>query len=167
MRPQDVLVLLKLSTMKGDVWQFQAIAANLQLSASEVSDSLNRSLYAGLLSGDKRRVFMESFFEFLIYGLKYVFPVVPGSIVRGIATAHSAPPLNTVIVTETDHYVWPISTGNLRGQAIEPLYSTVPKIVASDIELYELLALLDVLRVGKAREIKIATEFLTQRLKGE
>ncbi|NEW80797.1 MAG: hypothetical protein GZ094_00300 [Mariniphaga sp.] len=165
MRPQDVLVLLKLSTMKGINWRFQDIAVSLQLSASEVSESLNRSLLARLVSGDKRKIYYQSFLEFLIYGLKYVFPVLPGSMVRGIATAHSAPPLNKIILTQTDHYVWASSEGNIRGQAIAPLYQSVDKIVKSDAELYELLALVDVIRVGRAREVKIAIEELTIRLK--
>jgi len=165
MRPQDVVILLKLSTIKSDKWRMQDIAASLQISASEVTESLQRSNQARLVSDNKRTIYTVSFLEFLVYGLKYVFPAVPGSVVRGIPTAHSAPPLNQIIVASTtDNYVWANSKGSLRGQAIVPLYKTVPKIALEDLALYELLALVDAIRVGKAREVKIAIEELKKRL---
>jgi hypothetical protein len=91
----------------------------------------------------------------LEHGLKYVYPQKPGALVRGIATSHSAEPLNKIIQSE-DNYVWPFAQGNLRGQAIEPLHPSVPKACLKDHVLYELLALTDALRVGKIREQKIA-----------
>jgi hypothetical protein len=42
-----------------------------------------------------------SLLEFLQYGLKYVYPQHPGSIVRGMPTAYSAPPFNKEIVKES------------------------------------------------------------------
>jgi len=165
MRPQDVVILLKLSTIKSDKWRVQDIAASLQISASEVTESLQRSNQARLVSDNKRTLYTVSLLEFLVYGLKYVFPAVPGSVVRGIPTAHSAPPLNqTIVASSTDNYVWADSKGNMRGQAIVPLYKTVPKIALEDQALYELLALVDAIRVGKAREVKIAIEELKKRL---
>ena len=59
----------------------------------------------------------------------------------------------------------PYAKGIKRGQSIEPLYKTVPKIAQKDKSLYELLALTDTLRVGRAREIKIAIEELEKRMK--
>ena len=168
MRPQDVVILLKLSTLKSEKWRVQDIANGLQISASEVSESLQRSKQARLVSDNKRTLYTASFLEFLVYGLKYVFPVSPGSVVRGIPTAHSALPLNqTIVASSTDNYVWASSKGTIRGQAIAPLYKTVPKIVLEDQALYELLALVDAIRVGKAREVKLAVEELEKRLKGE
>lgn len=167
MRPQDVVVLLKLSLLKGNDWRFQDIADALQISPSEVSESLNRSRQARLVSDDKRIVYAASFLEFLIYGLKYVFPTVPGSTVRGFPTAHSASPLNKIVTASTDQYVWRSSKGTMRGQAIEPLYKTVPAVAQTDNALYELLALVDAIRVGRAREVKLAIEELNIRLKGE
>lgn len=168
MRPQDVVILLKLSTIKSELWRMQDIASSLQISASEVSESLQRSAQARLVSDNKRTIFSVSFLEFLIYGLKYVFPVAPGSVVRGIPTAHSAPPLNqTIVASATDNYVWADSKGTIRGQAIVPLYKTVPKIALENPALYELLALVDAIRVGKAREVKLAIDELSKRLKQE
>jgi predicted transcriptional regulator len=92
MCPQDVVILLKLSTINSESLCFADIASSLKISASEVSKRLERSLMARLVTGDKRELHYDSFLGFLFYGMKYVFPVSPGSVVRGLATAHSAPP---------------------------------------------------------------------------
>jgi hypothetical protein len=163
MRPLDVYVLLKLSLYKGSVWQLKDIAASLQISASEVSESLNRSAIAGLISADKKKLMREALLEFLTHGLRYVFPQKPGPLARGIPTAHSAPPLNELINSD-ELYVWPYAEGNVRGQSIEPLYKTVPGVSLRDNALYQLLALTDALRTGKTREQKLAAEELKRRI---
>jgi hypothetical protein len=163
MRPLDIVVLLKLALLKETAWQLKDIAGNLQISASEISESLNRSAIAGLLSNDKKKLMRQSLLEFLIYGLKYVFPQKPGALVRGIPTAHSAPPLNMLLTSE-EPYVWPFAEGDTRGQSIEPLFKTVPQVCQHDKELYELLALTDAIRTGKTRDQKLAGEELRKRI---
>jgi len=165
MRPQDILVLLKIISMKNPEWLNLDIANSLKISQSEVSEALNRCKIARLIDGDKRKIYLNSFKEFLIYGLKYVFPAEPGAIVRGIPTAHSANPIKELISQGSENYVWPYSKGILRGQSIEPLYDTIPMVVQDDILFYELLAILDTLRIGRVREIKIAINELDKRLK--
>lgn len=165
MRPQDILVLLKIISMKNPEWLNLDIANSLKISQSEVSEALNRCKIARLIDGDKRKIYINSFKEFLIYGLKYVFPAEPGAIVRGIPTAHSANPIKELISQGSENFVWPYSKGILRGQSIEPLYDTIPMVVQNDILFYELLAILDTLRIGRAREIKIAIDELEKRLK--
>ena len=165
MRPQDIVVLLKIISMQNQEWRNIDIAKALKLSPSEVSEALNRCKIARLIDGKKKSVNPNSFKEFLIYGLKYVFPSQPGAIVRGIPTAHSAPPVSENISQGKDIYVWPYSKGTKRGQALEPLYKTIPEVALKDKTLYELLAITETLRVGRAREIKIAVEELEKRLK--
>ena len=84
--------------------------------------------------------------------------------VKGIPTAHSAPPVNEQISSGGDIYVWPYAKGTQRGQAIEPLYKTLPSIIQEDKMFYELMAIVDTLRVGRAREVKIAIDELEKRL---
>jgi hypothetical protein len=50
------------------------------------------------------------------------------------------------------------------GQSIEPLYRTVPWAARRDRSLYELLALIDGLRVGKARERSLTEKELRRRI---
>jgi hypothetical protein len=103
--------------------------------------------------------------EFLIHGLKYVFPAYPGALVRGVPTAHSAEPLKGLLmVDDLNPLVWPSATGKVKGQEITPLYGSVPEVVGADSLFYELLCLVDSLRVGKVREQELAAVELKKRL---
>ncbi len=162
MRPQDVVILLKIAAKGNKDWQMKDIGNELGISASEISESLNRSYYAGLISNDKKTLMKMSLLDFLQYGLKYVFPQRPGPIVRGMPTAYSAAPLSELIMSN-EAVVWPYEEGTCRGQSIEPLYQGVPLACENDPKLYELLALVDALRIGKARERTIAIEEIKKR----
>ena len=165
MRPQDVIILLKIVSMDQEEWRLIDIAYNLRISQSEVSESLRRSQYAGLMDSSRKKVFRRSLLDLLVYGVKYVFPARPGELVVGLPTAHSAPPLNdTIVASPSDQYVWPYEGGTHRGFAIEPLYRTLPQAAEKDQELYELLALVDAVRVGRAREYNLAVEELKKRI---
>lgn len=165
MRPQDIAVLLKLVLKEGTTWRYADLASELCISQSEVAEALGRCRIARLVDESKRKVFKNSLLEFLIHGFRYVFPVVPGALTRGIPTAHSAPPLLDYIISEEDAYVWPSPDGELRGQSIFPLYKNMVQAAQKDPEFYALLALLDGLRVGRAREFRLACEELTARIK--
>jgi hypothetical protein len=164
MRPQDIVILLKIVALADTPWRITDLATALDISQSEVSESLNRNRIAGLMDGSKRGVHKAALLEFLLYGLKYVFPEQPGPIVKGMPTAHSAPPLSKRVVASAEPFVWPDPEGNLRGQSIQPLYDTVPRAARIDPKLYELLALVDAVRVGKARERNFAEGELARRL---
>ena len=163
MKPQDIVVLLKLIVLNNDNWQQVPLAHSLKMSQSEVSQSIARSKFAGLLDDTGKRVMMQAFYDFLQYGLAVVFPVKPGAIVRGIPTAHSAAPLNMEI-SSGENYVWPFAMGSVRGHGITPLYASVPQAALEDEQLYELLSLVDALRVGKVREKNLAIQELKHRI---
>ena len=163
MKPQDVVILLKIIALDNDNWQQLPLAHSLKMSQSEISQSVARSKYAGLLDDSGKRVMRQALNNFLQYGLAVVFPAKPGAIVRGMPTAHSAPPLNLEI-SSGENYVWPFAMGDIRGHSIIPLYSSVPQAVLDDDRLYELLSLVDALRVGKAREKNLAIQELNIRI---
>ena len=163
MRPQDICVLLKIIAKRNEQWFNKDLAYELSISSSEISESLNRSRIAQLIDEEKQHVFKKNLIEFLVHGLKYVFPEVPGTIGQGIPTAHSAPPLNRMIKS-FEQYVWEDINGDSKGLIITPLYKTMPKAARRDYNLYELLALVDTLRIGKARERNIAEDELKKRI---
>jgi hypothetical protein len=163
MRPQDVVILLKIATLKDQRWSGKDLAATLFISQSEVSESIRRSQFAGLLDGLERKLMRQALLEFLEFGLKYVYPQMPGPIVRGMLTAHSAPPLSKMIQSQ-ESYVWPDALGNDRGQAIDPLHPGVIQAAKLDLKLYELLSLADCLRIGRTRERQMAMEELKTRI---
>lgn len=164
MRPQDVVILLKLLTWKGPDWQYRDLSTSLFLSLSEVSQSLSRSHTAGLVDASRKKVNRQSLMEFIRYGLRYVFPETPGTLVTGIPTAHSHPFYRRSFVADTQ-FVWPEpQAGTDRGLAIQPLYKNCPKAAMEDKELYLLLASVDILRVGKTREFRAALDQLQKHI---
>lgn len=165
LRPQDIAVLFQLVLWKDRPWKHKDLVNALGLSQTEISFSLERCRNSGLLDSAKKRVIKASFLEFLLHGLRYVYPAKPGPIERGVPTSHSAPPLAKRIVSdERDQYVWPHDEGTLRGQSISPLYPAAPDAAMRSPDLHQLLALADALRIGRARERKIAASELTTLL---
>src|SRR5262249_44753553 len=102
--------------------------------------------------------------EFLVHGVKYAFSSSRGRMTRGWPTAHAAPPLSSLVRQEGIPLVWPDPEGDVRGESVEPLYKSVPKAAKRDPALYEMLALADAIRVGRARERKLAEQELRSRL---
>lgn len=163
MRPHDLAILLKIASNGKEEWYMKDLANELGISASEISESINRSIIAGLISSDKKTLKKLALLDFLKSGLRYVFPQQPGSMVRGVGTAHSALPLSKEIMSD-EQFVWAFGDGNMRGQAIEPLHPNTPKACLKDEKYYELMALTDALRMGKLREQNLALEMIKSRI---
>lgn len=98
--------------------------------------------------------------EFALHGAKYAFPAQKVPLVVGVPTCHSAPAFAGVFAPGSTDFVWPHPNGSVRGVGVEPLHPAVPFAAMQDARLYELLALFDALRVGKARERAMALERL-------
>lgn len=163
MKPQDVVILFKILALGEKDWTQSLLSSQLGISQSEISESIKRSKYSGLINSIDNNVNKRAFFDFIINGLKVVFPQRPGAVVRGIPTAHSAPFFQNKFFTE-EQFVWPSAKGNVRGQAIIPLYKTVARAVENDQLLYQLLALAEIIRLGRSREKQMAIEMLEQHL---
>ena len=163
MKPQDIVIILKIALQENKPWTQLSLANSLFISQSEISESIYRSKYARLLVNQGKQVNRRALLDLLQFGVPYVFPQQPGEVVRGVPTSHSAAPLSEHIMSN-EHYVWPYAKGQLRGHSIQPLFPTVVQAVQVDPELHELLALVDALRVGRARERNLSIEILNQRL---
>ena len=101
MRPQDIVVILKIVLKRNNAWQMKDLSYELNISLSEISESIHRSVLAGLMAADKKTVLRQALLEFIKYGLKYVFPVKPGGIVVGLPTAHSTEILKKEMFNKT------------------------------------------------------------------
>jgi DNA-binding Lrp family transcriptional regulator len=168
LKPQDVVVALKLCTYPDARPPISIIANDLSLSPSEVHGAIVRLRKSRLLHGPnlKDRPNISALEEFLVHGLKYAFPAQHGEVTRGIPTSHAAEPLKSEVAMSNDlPPVWPWHEGNTRGVGFEPLYKSVPQAALRDSKLYQLLALVDAIRDGRARERKIAERDLVHRLR--
>ena len=167
LKPQDVVVLIKLLEYEKEWPPYAQISKELFLSASEVHAAVQRARQSRLLTGSSPTEFpnKSALEEFLLHGLKYSFPPERGEITRGMPTGYAAEPLKSRISVGTDlPPVWPTPDGKTRGYSFAPLYKSAPKAALKDKYLYEMLALIDAIRDGRARERQIAEDELKRRL---
>jgi hypothetical protein len=102
----------------------------------------------------------------LVHGVKYAFPAKRGEVTRGVPTSFAAEPLKSEVSFSNELIpVWPWRDGEARGAELEPLYKSVPGAAIRDQKLYELLALVDAIRDGRARERNLAERDLVHRLR--
>lgn len=187
MKSQDVVVLLKLVSLEDNEqnarWQSQprelaggedpysvrGLGAALGISKTEVSASLKRSIASGIAIKDRKsgrpKSSRRQLRDFIVHGLKFVFPATPGAMQRGLPTAFAAPVLRESLHSAGGLIsVWPYADGREMGQSVEPLFRTVPEAAEKDERLYEYLALVDAVRLGNQREATLAAKLLTERL---
>jgi hypothetical protein len=167
LKPQDIVVVLKLCGYGSSRPAFSQIAADLAMSPSEVHGAVKRAQAARLLQGPEmlNRPNLSAIEEFLIHGLKYAFPAERGGPTRGLPTSYAAEPLSRLITSGDEPIpVWPHPEGKKRGVAFAPLYKTVPTAAMRDPLLYQELALIDAIREGRPRERRLAEEELIKLL---
>ncbi len=168
LRPQDLVVLLRLSLEQGTSPTYAALGSELGLTASEVHAGLERAVLAQLARKDqagKATVVREALRLFVQHGARYSFPAIRGEMTRGLPTGYAASPLKDKIVQPNEPApVWPYKRGTVLGVAFYPLYPTVPEAAAHNPALYELLVVFDAVRGGSPRERAIAMQLLDERL---
>lgn len=164
LKPQDIPIILKVLIKRNNDWRQVDISSELEISQGEVAKSLSRLKKSGFILD--KRVNKSAVTEFLIHGLKYTFPADIGSLTVGVPTAVSAPVFkNKILQDEDDIYVWPSSKGTVRGQALTPFYSQLAEAALKDEKFYELVSIVEALRMGRARERKIAESELREKFK--
>ena len=164
LKPQDVLISLDVA-LHADHRSYAELAAHLHLSVGAAHAAVQRSIEAQLLDHAGAPI-VPNLIEFLIHGLRYAFFVKLGRVVRGVPTGVSAPHVRDWLTLQPERVlVWPDPRGSARGQSVEPLFRTVPKAAAACDKLHLSLALLDLIRVGSARERMVAAEALERQLR--
>ena len=165
LKPQDIFIMLKLVVWNRSEWSYPTLSHELSMSASEVHAGVKRAAAARLMAMDRKIPVKSNILEFLIHGVKYAYPPDRGGITRGMPTGYAAQPLRDLIMQPDEPSpVWPDPEGQVRGYEFSPLYSSVPKACKIDPKLYELLALVDAIRDGRARERKIAIKEVQSRI---
>ncbi len=167
LKPQDVLFLLKLVAQGKKPWSFNKLAVELGMSPSEVHAAAKRALTARLALRDGKNIWpnIRSLEDFLFHGVQYVFVPDRGGLDRGMPTGYASAPMNAWFVDDNEPPpVWPDAAGKVRGESFSPLYKSAPIAAKNDSELYQLLALVDAIRGGRARERDFAKRELKKRL---
>lgn len=163
LQPLDIVLCLKLASDDREFPGYEHLALELGIALSSAHRSVKRLQHAGLVATTLSPIH-PALLELLAHGVRYVYYVKPGELTRGIPTAHAAPPLSELIGASADVPVWPDPKGNVRGYAVTPLHKSAPAAAMRDTQLYELLALVDAVRIGRTRERKLAQDELRKRL---
>jgi hypothetical protein len=165
-KSQDVFVMLKWLCHPAPK-NYADLAEELGMSVGEVHGATQRAAESGLFDLESKRPRIQALKEYLVHGVKYAFPARRGAPTRGMPTSYAASPLKEHFAQDESKElppVWPDPEGKARGYALEPLFRSVPYAARRDPQLYELLALIDALREGRARERSFAAEELGKRL---
>lgn len=162
LRPVDVVVALHLALRPED--GFENVAETLGIGLGSGHRSVNRLTAARLVLPHRRAVSPRPLLDFIVYGVPYAFYPVLGPEAQGVPTAHAGPLLSEQIGGAA-LVVWPSVEGLTRGESLIPLFEGAPGLVHRSPELYGLLTVVDALRVGRARERRLAADLLEASLR--
>jgi len=159
----DIYVWLKLCLERSDK-TYEQLGKELGMSASEVHAAVRRGGEAGVVKPESRQVVAAALLDYLLHGVRYAFPALSGRVARGMPTGFAAPCLAGEFAETELPAVWEHAEGMVRGQSVEPLHPSAPEASARDENLYRVLALVDALRGGRARERSAAATRLRKLL---
>lgn len=165
LRSGDIAVALQLAI--GNDSGLSGLASGVFRSLGEVHNAISRLRAARLLLPTSREVATGPLTNFIRWGVPHAFPAVVGGIATGFATANlnlGRDPGDAPVAGKAVEFVWPDASGNTRGQALQPLYPNARKLVSSNLELYALLSLVDLVRIGGVREANAAVDEISRRL---
>jgi len=165
LKPVDVAVLLYLVIHARE--SFAHMGALLGISTSTAHESASRLERSGLVHRIAAgfSVARGPALEFLLFGVPYAFApeILPRA--RGVLTGLAAPGASTEAdAPEGRPMVWPSKLGNITGMGIKPLVKGAPDSVLREPRLYRMLALVDALRTGDAREREYARRAMRQAI---
>lgn len=168
LKPQDLLVLLKVAAHPPQRWTYAALGEALAMSTSEAHASVKRAVASGLVVARARGEWSPvrpNLLEFVLHGVRYIWPATPGPVKRGVPTAFGTEPLASQLTASPGEApVWAHPEGKVKGPTLSPLYRTAPQAALADPALHRLLALLDALRIGRARERSLAAQLMEAEL---
>jgi hypothetical protein len=161
LRPSDLVVACQLAITPEA--KFLEIANSTGISSGECHNAVRRLRLARLVLSGERRPAGDVLHLFLVQGAPFAFPPVLGPQTIGITTGPSADVFRTVF-DSAETFVWPDASGSRRGQSLVPLFPGAPSLSTQNEPLYQMLAIVDALRIGTTRVRELASELLAERL---
>ncbi|ORM61351.1 hypothetical protein PRCB_00505 [Pantoea rodasii] len=165
LKQQGIIEFSGIEAYRESLYTVRSLERTTGVSKTQIAESIKRCSDIGLAKKDRKygvpRANKKSLLEFIVYGIKYVFPARMGELTRGIATSFSAPVLNEKLFSSGELIaVWPDERAKSKGLKVIPLFHTVPYAVRQDGDLYAMLALVDAIRLGNPREASLAANML-------
>ncbi len=171
LKPQDTLLAIKYWAIRraGQAAGVRAVAEAIGVSPGEVSKGARRLIAARLLVEREGGMYAETgaLVEWLAYGVRYAYPPHQAGYGRGMPTAWNCPLLKSPMVPPSPPLVWKQAGGTEEGILLQPLHDAAAFAASQDPLMYQTLALVDAVRVGKPRELAIARDMLKDWLKGQ
>jgi len=154
----DVLVAAKLAVRVGPS-SVRELEQELGMSKSAVAYSLVRLRALALVSDDENgpRVNRIALRDLLEHAVRWLAPAIVGDFELGLPTAHASDAIAAKLSADKDPVVIPLPHGPMRGRAVTPLHPLAPRAAEKDPKLLRLLAIVDVFRIGGAREREVAS----------
>ena len=166
LKPLDLYVLVALLALPArEGWTQVAFADVLGIPQPALTRSLQRLAEAGLWDREAREVDVAGAEGLLVHAARFIVPPRLGPPARGVPTAHAVPPLADEL-GGGDLLVWPDDEGTAVGTTLAPLCPSAARAARREPALHAMLALVDGLRVGRARERAIAARLLHGRIVG-
>ena len=164
LQPIDLLVAAKVAVSEDPSAPVRELEAELDVSKSTVANSLRRLNALGLVKNEAggRRVNRLALRECFEQAVRWVAPADVGKFELGLPTAHASEAMASKLMGDADPVVIPVPEGPMRGRAVKPLHPAAPKAAQRDPKLYRLLAIVDSLRIGGAREREVASAELRE-----
>lgn len=162
----DLVVLLKMAARPENPCSVRGLASALAVPPTNVQRSIERLVAQSLVvqGPEGRRVNRLAARDLFAHGVRWIAPAKIGRVVLGLPTAHAASPLASQLPGDSDPVVIPLEEGPVRGKSVTPLHPSAPEAAAKDHKLHELLAIVDGIRIGGAREREVAVAALQARL---
>jgi len=180
LKAQDVLVACKLYSLAEHArpasdWTYAILSDELGISTGEIHNAFERCRRAQLVVTvrDEEVVSKKHFCDLLVHAVPRIFYAMRGGLETGMPTSIHAPSLRGRFDNLLPEFakgilpsIWATPGGSVRGESISPLYPSAPEAASKDPLLYELLALVDVVRIGDTRSRNAAVAILEKKILG-
>ena len=171
LKGQDVVILLKLVAYPQKPWNRLRLSQSLEMNYSTLHGAVERLVQVKLIGSTEQdeclRANTVNVKELLFHSLRFFFPPESGGLIRGVPTGYAAPVFEGLFAIGSEPPpVWASALGTVQGFSLTPLVKNAAKLAQNDARLYEFLAMADVLRGGRAREVEQAKAMLENRMAG-
>ena len=152
---------------------YRGLGGSLGISHGEIGNSIKRLLESKLIVPAAHEAFyiglpyqlvIPNMKDWLLCGIKFYLPAATQSFGQGIPTSWSNPDVQSMMVPRDPPHVWLSPGGKVAGEGVVPFYAKQPLAATNDRNLHYILSLIDAVRLGKPRELKIAKELISEFL---